>query len=138
MQALAQLLHRRALGEPSDFREQKIRQRHAGHRGASLQRAVHGVRHIADLNHFRHALNMLTCESHVNRSAECKWTRLSQWRRPGRPSTSLVIRALVSTMTAANPLWGQTRIHGELAKLGIISKRTVSRLLGRRAAPPAI
>jgi hypothetical protein len=26
---------------------------------------------------------------------------------------------LVSTMTAANPLWGAPRIHGELLKLGI-------------------
>ena len=34
-----------------------------------------------------------------------RWARLSQ-RRPGRRTTNSAIRALVSTMTAANPLWG--------------------------------
>jgi hypothetical protein len=41
-------------------------------------------------------------------------------------------------MTAANPLWGAPRIHGELAKLGItVSERTVSRLLRRPRRPPS-
>jgi putative transposase len=67
-----------------------------------------------------------------------RWTRLSQRRRPGRPTTSSAIRALVSTMTTANPLWGAPRIHGELAKLGItLSERPVSRLLGRPRRPPS-
>ena len=66
------------------------------------------------------------------------WTRLSQRRRPGRPITSSSIRALVSTMTTANPLWGAPRIHGELAKLGItVSERTVSRFLRRPRRPPS-
>src|SRR5712692_5033529 len=66
------------------------------------------------------------------------WTRLSRRRRPGRPTTSSAIRALVSTMTTANPLWGAPRIHGELAKLGItVSERTVSRLLRRPRRPPS-
>ena len=66
------------------------------------------------------------------------WTRLSQRRSPGRPSTSSAISALVSTMTIANPLWGAPRIHGELAKLGItVSERTVSRLLRRPGRPPS-
>src|SRR5688572_29746164 len=55
-----------------------------------------------------------------------RWTRRSGRRHPGRPTTDSAIRALVSTMTAANPLWGAPRIHGELAKLGItVSERTV-------------
>ena len=67
-----------------------------------------------------------------------RWARLSQRRRPGRPTTDSAIRALISTMTAANPLWGAPRIHGELAKLGItVSERTVSRLLRRPHRPPA-
>src|SRR5712691_944467 len=66
------------------------------------------------------------------------WTRLSRRRRPGRPSASSAIRALVSAMTIANPLWGAPRIHGELAKLGItVSERTVSRLLRRPRRPPS-
>jgi transposase InsO family protein len=65
------------------------------------------------------------------------WTRRSQ-RRPGRPTTNSTIRALVSTMTAANPLWGAPRIHGELVKLGVtVSERTVSRLLRRPRHPPS-
>jgi hypothetical protein len=66
------------------------------------------------------------------------WTRLSRRRRPGRPTTSSTIRALVSTMTTANPLWGAPRIHGELAKLGIrVSERIVSQLLRRPRRPPS-
>jgi putative transposase len=66
------------------------------------------------------------------------WTRLSQRRRPGRPTTNSTIRALVRTMTTANPLWGAPRIHGELGKLGItVSDRTVSRLLRRLRRPPS-
>jgi putative transposase len=67
-----------------------------------------------------------------------RWTRRSGRRHPGRPTTDSAIRALVSTMTAANPLWGAPRIHGELAKLGItISEWTVSRLLRRPRRPPS-
>src|SRR5713101_8409698 len=67
-----------------------------------------------------------------------RWTRLSQRRHPGRPTTNAAIRALVRTMTAANPLWGAPRIHGELAKLGItVSERTVSRMLRRPRRPPS-
>jgi putative transposase len=41
-------------------------------------------------------------------------------------------------MTAANPLWGAPRIHGELAKLGItVSERTVSMMLRRPRRPPS-
>jgi putative transposase len=40
-------------------------------------------------------------------------------------------------MSAANPLWGAPRIHGELCKIGIdISERTVSRFLPRRHTRP--
>jgi putative transposase len=41
-------------------------------------------------------------------------------------------------MSAANPLWGAPRIHGEFAKVGItVSERTVSRLLRRPRRPPS-
>jgi putative transposase len=66
------------------------------------------------------------------------WVRLSQRKHPGRPPMSSAIRALVRTMTTANPLWGAPRIHGELAKLGItVSERTMSRLLRRPRRPPS-
>jgi putative transposase len=39
-------------------------------------------------------------------------------------------------MATANPLWGASRIHGELRTLGVdVSERTVSRLLGRYPRP---
>lgn len=63
---------------------------------------------------------------------------LWRWRsRAGRPSTRAETRALIRRMAAENPIWGATRIHGELLKLGYrVSERTVSRYLERiRPAP---
>jgi hypothetical protein len=37
--------------------------------------------------------------------------------RMGRPTVSREVRMLIHTMSAANPLWGAPRIHGELLKL---------------------
>jgi putative transposase len=52
-------------------------------------------------------------------------TKLSGRPTGGRPPVNREIRALVSRMAAANPLWGAPRIHGELLKLGIdVSERT--------------
>jgi putative transposase len=65
------------------------------------------------------------------------WTKLSG-RPEGRPPVSAEIKALVSRMAAANPLWGAPRIHGELLKLGIdVAERTVSRLVPKRRTPPS-
>jgi len=62
------------------------------------------------------------------------WAKLSG----GRPSVHAEIKALITRMSAANPLWGAPRIHGELLKLGIeVSERTVSRLMPRRRCPPS-
>ena len=46
------------------------------------------------------------------------WTWKSR-RRVGRPTVSADVRALIRTISEANPLWGAPRIHGELLKLGI-------------------
>src|SRR4051794_34827244 len=46
------------------------------------------------------------------------WTWKSR-RRIGRPTVPTDVRALIRTMSRANPLWGAPRIHGELAKLGM-------------------
>jgi putative transposase len=65
------------------------------------------------------------------------WTKLSG-RPAGRPSVHAEIKALVTTMATANPLWGAPRIHGELLKLGIhVAERTVSRLLPKRPTTPS-
>src|SRR5437867_5318838 len=66
------------------------------------------------------------------------WATLSGRRPAGHPPVDAAIKALVRRMTAANPLWGAPRIHGELLKLGIgMAERTVSRLLPKRRSPPS-
>jgi len=66
------------------------------------------------------------------------WTKLSGRPTRGRPPVNPEIAALVTRMTAANPLWGAPRIHGELLKLGLdLAERTVSRLMPKRRLPPS-
>ena len=66
------------------------------------------------------------------------WTELSSRPTGGRPSVNAEIKALITRMAAANPLWGAPRIHGELLKLGIdVAERTVSRLVPKRRTPPS-
>src|SRR5437867_10787865 len=58
------------------------------------------------------------------------WTKASGRPTRGLPPVNPEIAALVTRMTAANPLWGAPRIHGELLKLGFhVAERTVSRLI---------
>jgi transposase InsO family protein len=65
------------------------------------------------------------------------WTWKSR-RRIGRPSVSPDVRALIRTMSQANPRWGAPRIHGELLKLGIeVSQTTVATYIVRRRNPPS-
>ena len=64
------------------------------------------------------------------------------WRRRsrdlGRPRMNREIRDLIREMSAANPLWGAPRIHGELLKLGIeVSQATVGRYLPWRPTAPS-
>ena len=66
------------------------------------------------------------------------WTKLSGRPTPGRPAVRADIKALITRMATANPLWGAPRIHGELLKLGIdVAERTVSRLMPRRRPQPS-
>src|SRR5438445_8748727 len=66
------------------------------------------------------------------------WTELSARPIAGRPPVDAEIKALVTRMAAANPLWGAPRIHGELLRLGIdVSERTVSRLMPKRRPLPS-
>jgi hypothetical protein len=57
------------------------------------------------------------------------WTWKSR-RRTGRPTVPADVRALICTMSQANPLWGAPRIHGELRKRGIaVSQSTVAKCM---------
>src|SRR2546430_1132957 len=65
------------------------------------------------------------------------WTNLSGRPTGGRPPVNAQIKALITRLATANPLWGAPRIHGELLKLGIdVAERTVSRLLPKRRTLP--
>ena len=56
----------------------------------------------------------------------------------GRPTVPREIRALIRTMSIANPLWGAPRIHGELLKLGLtVSQTTVAKDMVRGQIPPS-
>ena len=64
------------------------------------------------------------------------WAR--KCRRQGRPVLDPRIRALIRRMSRANPLWGATRIRGELLKLGIeIAQTTVAKYMTRDRKPPS-
>src|SRR6266699_1911328 len=66
------------------------------------------------------------------------WTKLSSRPIAGRPPVNAEIKALVTRMAAANPLWGAPRIHGELLRLRIdVPERTVSRLMLKRRPLPS-
>jgi putative transposase len=59
-------------------------------------------------------------------------------RRAGRPAVSTDVRALIRSMSDANPLWGAPRIHGELLKLGIaISQASVAKYMVCHRRPPS-
>jgi putative transposase len=65
------------------------------------------------------------------------WTWKSR-RRIGRPTVPADVRALIRTMSEANPLWGAPRVHGELLKLGIdVSQATVAKYTARPRQPPS-
>jgi putative transposase len=56
----------------------------------------------------------------------------------GRPAVPADVRALIRTMSQANPRWGAPRIHGELLKLGIdVCQATVAKYMRRRRQPPS-
>jgi len=66
------------------------------------------------------------------------WRRKSQRRRCGRPRLTLEERELIRQMARDNPLWGAPRVHGELAKLGlVVGESTVSKYMKQVKPPPS-
>jgi len=48
------------------------------------------------------------------------------------------IRQVIREMSIANPLWGASRIHGELLKLGMnVGQTSVAKYMVRRRGPPS-
>src|SRR6202166_4440751 len=67
----------------------------------------------------------------------CYW----RWKaRPlgGRPRIDAELRALIRRMSMENPLWGASRIHGELLKLGFeVAQSSVAKYMVKRRGPPS-
>src|SRR4029434_6902573 len=58
--------------------------------------------------------------------------------RVGRPKMDRGLRDLIQRMSRENPLWGASRIHGELLMLGFeVAQSTVSKHMTRHAKPPS-
>ncbi len=58
--------------------------------------------------------------------------------RPGRPATALETRQTIIRLATENPTWGYRRIHGELARLGLIlAASTVWATLKKAGIDPA-
>jgi hypothetical protein len=56
----------------------------------------------------------------------------------GRPQIEADLRVLIRRISAENPLWGASRIHGELLKLGFeIAQSTVAKYMVKRHGPPS-
>ena len=59
-------------------------------------------------------------------------------KRVGRPRIDRGLRDLIRRMSQENPLWGASRIHGELLMLGFeVAQSTVSKYMPRRRSPPS-
>jgi len=59
-------------------------------------------------------------------------------KRVGRPRIDRELRDLIRRMSQENPLWGASRIHGELLMLGFeVAQSTVSKYMPRRRSPPS-
>ena len=75
-----------------------------------------------------------------------RWQRagfraLWRWKsrnRAGRPRIDRGLRDLIRRMSRENPLWGASRIHGELLMLGFeVAQSTVSKYMARPSKPPS-
>jgi hypothetical protein len=84
---------------------------------------------------YRHYPRILAGMSIVSPETVVRWHRKGlahYWRRRsrspgGRPRIAQEVRDLIRRMSFENPLWGATKIHGELLKLGIaVAQSTVS------------
>jgi hypothetical protein len=60
-----------------------------------------------------------------------------RWKsRAGRPRIDRGLRDLIRRMSREKPLWGASRIHGELLMLGFeVAQSTVSKYMARRKNP---
>src|SRR5947199_4933457 len=69
------------------------------------------------------------------------WKAFWRWKsrkRAGRPKIDRGLRDLIQRMSKENPLWGASRVHGELLMLGFaVAQSTVSKYMVRGGTPPS-
>src|SRR6266478_5637772 len=94
---------------------------------------------------YRRCPRVLRAITIVRPETVLRWHRMGfaaywRWksRSPGgRPRIAQEVRELIRRMSLENPLWGATKIHGELLKLGIeIAQSTVSIYMVPRSDRP--
>ena len=90
--------------------------------------------------------NLLDLAQVVQPETILRWHRAGfkvfwRWKsrnRPGRPKIDRGLRDLIEWMSSENPLWGASRIHGELLMLGFeVAQSTVSKYMARPSKPPS-
>jgi transposase InsO family protein len=90
--------------------------------------------------------NLLDAVQIVQPETILRWHRAGvrafwRWKsrnRAGRPMIDRELRALIRRMSIENALWGASRIHGELLKLGYeVAQSTVSKYMTRGGRPPS-
>ena len=75
---------------------------------------------------------------HWHRSGFKAFWRWKSQKWAGRPKINRGLRDLIQRMSMENPLWGASRIHGELLKLGFeVAQSTVSKYMARGRKPPS-
>jgi transposase InsO family protein len=75
---------------------------------------------------------------HWHRAGVRAFWRWKSRNRAGRPKIDRELRALIRRMSMENALWGASRIHGELLKLGYeVAQSTVSKYMARGGRPPS-
>jgi transposase InsO family protein len=73
-----------------------------------------------------------------HRSGFMAFWRWKSRKRAGRPKIDRGLRDLIQRMSEENPLWGASRIHGELLMLGFeVAQSTVSKYMVRRRKLPS-
>src|SRR5476649_2131815 len=90
--------------------------------------------------------SLLSATQVVQPETILRWHRASfkvfwRWKsrnRAGRPKIDRGLRDLIQRMSKENPLWGASRIHGELLMLGFeVAQSTVSKYMARSSKPPS-
>ncbi len=75
---------------------------------------------------------------HWHRAGFRRYWRWKSRSQGGRPQIETDLRALIRRMSVENPLWGASRIHGELLKLGFeVAQSSVAKYMVKRRGPPS-